>query len=52
MHLAFVGYQHNHVFTRKRNRVELISDFPDGDDAEMIASLEVSITICFYAILQ
>lgn len=34
----------NHVFTRKRNRVEFISDFPPGDSAGMIASLEVSLS--------
>ena len=32
-----------HLFSpsRKRNRVELITDFPDGDDAEQIFSLQV-----------
>ena len=32
---------HSHVFNRRRNRVELISDFPPENKAEMIASLEV-----------
>ena len=36
-------YAFNHVFTRKKNRVEFITDFPMGDEAEMIASLEVSL---------
>ena len=40
------GYMYNHVFTRKRNRVELISDFPQENDAEMIASLQVCRVIC------
>lgn len=35
------AYKYNSLFTRKRNRVELISDFPSGNDAEMIASLDV-----------
>ncbi|CAH1802309.1 unnamed protein product [Owenia fusiformis] len=35
------GYQFNHLFERKRNRVEFISDFPTGNDAEVIASLQV-----------
>ena len=39
------GYAYNHLFARKRNRVELITDFPPGDEAEMIASLEVRRTI-------
>ena len=38
------GYAFNHLFNkrRKRNRIELISDFPTGNDAEVIASLQVS----------
>ena len=32
---------YEHVFTRRRNRVELIDDFIPGFEAEMIASLEV-----------
>lgn len=35
------AFNYNHMFTRKTNRVELISDFPHGNDAEMIASLDV-----------
>ncbi|KAK2162968.1 hypothetical protein NP493_1494g00050 [Ridgeia piscesae] len=31
----------SHVFTRTRNRLQFLSDFPADDDAEMIASLEV-----------
>lgn len=31
----------NHVFTRSRNRVEIISDFPPENEAKMISSLEV-----------
>lgn len=34
-------YKYNHLFTAKRNRVELISDFPIGNDAEVISSLQV-----------
>ena len=35
------GYLFNHVFSRKRNRVEFISDFAEGNDAEVITSLQV-----------
>jgi hypothetical protein len=33
-----------HAFSRdqKRNRVELVSDFPVGNDAEVVCSLQVS----------
>ncbi len=31
----------NSLFRAKRNRVEFISDFPDGDDAEIISSLQL-----------
>lgn len=31
----------NHLFNAKRNRVELISDFPQDDDAHSITSLDV-----------
>ena len=37
-------YLMNHIFTRRRNRVELLADFPPQNDAKMISSLEVS---CF-----
>jgi WD repeat-containing protein 32 len=35
--------RHNlsHIFTSKRNRVEFVTDFPLGDEAGLIASLEV-----------
>ena len=29
------------IFTRRKNRVELIADFPTGNDAGLISSLEV-----------
>ncbi|RWS23083.1 hypothetical protein B4U80_05791 [Leptotrombidium deliense] len=35
------GSWHNPLFTAKRNRVELISDFPDDNEAHSITSLEV-----------
>ncbi|XP_064630318.1 DDB1- and CUL4-associated factor 10-like [Lineus longissimus] len=35
------GYTYNHVFERQRNRVEFISDFPEQNDAEVVASLQV-----------
>ncbi|KAK2709253.1 DDB1- and CUL4-associated factor 10-like [Artemia franciscana] len=31
----------SHLFTAKRNRVELITDFPVGNDAEVISSLQI-----------
>ena len=33
--------EYNHVFQRTRNRVEFISDFPKGNQAEVISSLQV-----------
>ena len=30
------------MFVSRRNRVEFIADFPEEDDAEIIASLEAS----------
>ncbi len=46
------GYKFNHLFSRGRNRVELISDFPSENEAEMIASLEVSILTCYSQLRQ
>jgi len=39
---------HTHMFTRKRNRVEFIVDFPRNDDAEIISSIQVYIYIFFF----
>ncbi|BFY97585.1 hypothetical protein BsWGS_00625 [Bradybaena similaris] len=33
--------QYNHMFTRKRNRVEFMCDFPDDDNAESISTMQV-----------
>lgn len=33
--------KYNHLFVRKRNRVELVSDFPLRNDAEVISSLQI-----------
>lgn len=32
-----------HLFNKKRkkNRIEFLTDFPDGDDAEVVSSLQV-----------
>lgn len=38
---------HTHMFTRKRNRVEFIVDFPRNDDAEIISSIQVKYFIIF-----
>ena len=32
---------YSHLFTSKRNRIELISDWPSGNEAEVISSLHV-----------
>lgn len=36
---------HTHMFTRKRNRIEFIVDFPRNDDAEIISSIQVKINV-------
>ena len=36
LHLPF-----GQLFTAKRNRVEFVCDFPEGDDAEVISSLQL-----------
>lgn len=30
-----------HLFTAKRNRIELISDWPEGDEAEVVSALQI-----------
>ena len=39
---AAIGF--NHVFSRERNKVEYIGDFPDTQNAESISSIEVLYT--------
>ena len=41
LHSRGQGSRYKHLFTRWRNRVEIVNDFPSGDDAQIIASLEV-----------
>lgn len=38
-----IASKYDHLFSKnqKSNRVELISDFPKGNDAEVISSLQV-----------
>ena len=36
LHLPF-----GQLFTARRNRVEFVCDFPEGDDAEVISSLQL-----------
>ena len=36
LHLPF-----GELFTARRNRVEFVCDFPEGDDAEVISSLQL-----------
>lgn len=39
-----IASKYDHLFSKnqKSNRVELVSDFPKGNDAEVISSLQVS----------
>lgn len=39
--LMQISQTRSHLFTSKRNRVELISDWPDGNKAEIISALQV-----------
>jgi len=36
-----MAVNYTHLFHAKRNRVELISDFPEGNDAEVLSSLKL-----------
>jgi len=36
-----MAVNYTHLFHAKRNRVEIISDFPDGNDAEVMSSLRL-----------
>ena len=38
-----VAANFTHLFSnqRKKNRIEFLTDFPDGDDAEVVSSLQV-----------
>ena len=38
-----VAADFTHLFSRQRktNRVELVTDFPSGDDAEVVSSLQI-----------
>ncbi|KAH3706710.1 DDB1- and CUL4-associated factor 10 homolog [Dreissena polymorpha] len=36
-----VGLQYNHVFEQERNRVEFITDWPTGNEANIISSLQI-----------
>ena len=36
-----MAVNYTHLFHAKRNRVEIISDFPDGNDAEVLSSLRL-----------
>jgi hypothetical protein len=46
--------KYNHLFSKsqKQNRVELVSDFPKGNDAEVISSLQVKHELSFFALQQ
>lgn len=39
-----IASKYDHLFSKnqKTNRIELISDFPKGNDAEVISSLQVT----------
>lgn len=38
-----VAASYTHLFSpkRKTNRIEFVTDFPEGDDAEVVSSLQV-----------
>jgi hypothetical protein len=36
-----IGLMYNHVFEQERNRVQFIADWPTGNDANIISSLQV-----------
>lgn len=40
-----IAAKYTHLFSRrrKRNRIEFMSDFPRGDEAEVISSLQVNL---------
>jgi len=38
-----IGLQYNHVFEQERNRVEFITDWPAGNEANIISSLQVGL---------
>lgn len=42
-----IASKYDHLFSKnqKVNRVELVSDFPKGNDAEVISSLQVSLEL-------
>ena len=40
-----IKYDHLFSKTQKTNRVELVSDFPKGNDAEVISSLQVRFVV-------
>ena len=44
-----IAAMYDHLFDQKRkeNRVEFVSDFPDGNDAEVVSALQVNMLMCF-----
>lgn len=42
-----IAINYSHLFDKKRkhNRVEIISDFPEENEAEVVSSLQVHLTI-------
>ena len=40
-----VGLLYNHVFEQERNRVEFINDWPEGNDANIVSSIQVGIAL-------
>ena len=39
-----IALSYNHVFEQERNRVEFITDWPQGNEANIISSLQVYTT--------
>ena len=38
-----LGLMYNHVFEQEKNRVEFLADWPTGNDANIISSLQVHV---------
>lgn len=45
-----IAAMYDHLFDQKRkeNRVEFVSDFPDGNDAEVVSALQVKTKNIYY----
>lgn len=46
-----IGLMYNRVFEQERNRVQFIADWPSGNDASVISSLQVCVFIFVHLFL-